>query len=49
MKAVAGVFASGDDAEHAAREVASLSLSKDRINLLFPGQSMKELQAIPIS
>src|SRR6516225_2530086 len=49
MRAVAGVFASRSDAEHAARKVASLGLSKDRIALLFQGQTKKELQAIPIS
>jgi hypothetical protein len=49
MRAVAGVFASRGDAEHAARKLASLGLSKDRITLLFPGQTKKELQAIPIS
>ena len=49
MRAVAGVFASRGDAEHAARKLASLGLSKDRITLLLPGQTTKELQAIPIS
>src|SRR2546422_6731980 len=49
MISVTGVFASRGDAEHAARKLASLGLSKDRITLLFPGQTEKELKAIPIS
>jgi hypothetical protein len=49
MRAVTGVFASRADAEHAARKLASLGLSKDRITLLSPGKTTKELQAIPIS
>ena len=49
MRAVAGVFASRGDAEHAARKLSSLGLSKDRITLLFPGQTKNELQAVPVS
>jgi hypothetical protein len=49
MKAVAGVFASRGNAERAARKLTSLGLSKDRITLLLPRQTKKELQAIPMS
>jgi hypothetical protein len=49
MKAVTGVFASRADAEHAARKLTAVGISKDRITLLSPGQSKKELQAVPVS
>src|SRR6516164_7830869 len=49
MRAVTGVFASRGDAEYAARKLSSLGLSKDRITLLFPGQTKNELQAVPVS
>jgi len=49
MTSVSAVFASRDDAEHAAGKLASRGLPKERITLLSPGATAKELQSIPIS
>jgi hypothetical protein len=49
MPVVAGVFKSRSDAEHAVAELKSLGIPNDRINLLTPETTEKELAAVPTS
>jgi hypothetical protein len=49
MPAVAGVFKSRSDAERAVAELRTLGIPNDRINLLTPEATAKELAAVPTS
>jgi hypothetical protein len=47
MKTVVGVFKSRSDAERSAAELAPLEISKDKINILTPEVTDKEIAAVP--
>jgi hypothetical protein len=47
MKTVVGVFKSRSDAELGAAELAPLEISKDKINILTPEVTDKEIAAVP--
>jgi hypothetical protein len=47
MKAIVGVFKSRSDAERGAAELVPLEIPKDRINILTPEASDKEIAAVP--
>ena len=49
MKVVTGVFKSQATARHAALNLQSIGLHKDRITLLVPGATREDLQSVPIS
>ena len=47
MKTVVGVFKSRSDAERGAAELAPLEISEDKINILTPEVTDKEIAAVP--
>jgi len=47
MKAIVGVFKSRSDAERGAAELVPLEIPKDRINILTPEATDKEIAAVP--
>ncbi len=47
MKTTVGLFTSRADAERAARDLGTVGLGPDRINLLTPGTSTQDLGAVP--
>jgi len=47
MKAVTGVFHSTTEAQRAIQSLKSLGLKHENINLLAPGASLRELEAVP--
>lgn len=47
MKAIVGVFKSRSDAERGAAELGPLEIPKDRINILTPEATDKEIAAVP--
>jgi|SRR5579862_2094810 len=49
MKAVAGVFKSRTDAESAVKELRSLGIAENKITLLTPEATEKELEKIPVT
>jgi hypothetical protein len=49
MKAVAGVFKSRKDAERAVSELRSLGIAEDKITLLTPEATEKELEKVPVT
>ena len=49
MISVAGVFKSRSDAQRGSTQLLATGISKDRINLLTPEASEKELGAVPVS
>lgn len=48
MKAIVGVFKSRSDAERGATELVPLRIPKDRINILTPEVTDKEIAAVPV-
>jgi hypothetical protein len=48
MISVTGVFKSQSDAQRGATQLLPIGISKDRINVLTPGASEKELDAVPV-
>jgi hypothetical protein len=49
MKAVAGVFKTRSDAERAVNELRSLGIAEDKITLLTPETTEKELEKVPVT